>query len=585
MFFMFQLRFVWKNLKGRRWMVIAGILISAITSMVVIVNPYLSKILVDDVIKGSHRDWLIPILIIMFSVVVIKTAVRYVMINFLEWSSQGMLINLRKKMFDNLQHQDMRFYDRNRTGDIITRVTGDLDAVRHLIAWITYMTTDSVVTLLSAVIFLLTVNAKLTLALLAVVPFFGVTSYLYSKKVRTLYRDIRNRLSDLNTTAQENIAGNRVVKAFAREEYEKEKFFKQSEEYRDVNLTAAMNWNKIVPIINFLSEMLTFITLLFGGYLVIKGEMTLGQLTQFTGLTWALTAPLQNVSGLLNDVQRFLASIDKVIELYYAQPMIVDRHDAIEPTERIKGKIEFRNVSFGYGNTKVLDDISFTVEPEQTVAIMGPTGSGKTTLISLISRFYDPAEGEILMDDVNIKQRTLSSIRRAVGVATQDVFLFSDTIDGNISFANPDMSDEQMKECAKSACADGFILRTIDGYDTIVGERGVGLSGGQKQRIALARALASQPPILILDDTTSAVDMETEAIIQQNLKELPYSCTKIIIAQRISSVRTADKIMILQDGKIDVGTHETLAATNRYYRDVCELQDVENLPEFVGGEE
>jgi ATP-binding cassette subfamily B multidrug efflux pump len=582
---MFQLRFVWKNLKGRRWMVIAGIIISAITSMVVIVNPYLSKILVDDVIRGGAHELLIPILAIMLGVVVVKSAFRYLMICFLEWSSQGMLVTLRERIFDNLQHQDMRFYDRMRTGDLITRVTGDLDAVRHLIAWITYMSTDSIVTLLSAIVFLFTVNYKLTLALLAVVPFFGIVSFLYSRKVRTLYREIRNRFSDLNTTAQENIAGNRVVKAFAREEYEKEKFFKQSDDYRQINLTASLNWNKVVPIINFLSELLPFITLLFGGYLVMNNEMTLGQLTQFTGLTWALTAPLQNVSGLLNDVQRFIASIDKVIEVYYAQPLIVDRYDAVESPERMQGKIEFKNVSFSYGKEKVLDNVSFTVEPKQTVAIMGPTGCGKTTLISLISRFYDPQQGEILMDDVNIKLRTLSSIRSAVGVATQDVFLFSDTIDGNISFANPEMSDEQMKNCAKIACADGFIRRTVDGYDTIVGERGVGLSGGQKQRIALARALASKPAILILDDTTSAVDMETEAIIQQNLKNLPYDCTKIIIAQRISSVRWADKIMIMQNGKLDIGTHDSLARTNRYYREVCDLQDVANLPEFEGGDE
>ena len=581
---MFQIRFVWKNLKGKRWMVIAGIIISAITSMIVIVNPYLSKILVDDVIRGTKKDLLIPILSAMLAVVVFKNVFRYLMIAFLENSSQSMLINLRRKMFSNLQHQDMRFYDRFRTGDLITRVTGDLDAVRHSIAWITYMTTDSVITLLAALIFLFTVNSKLTLALLAVVPFFGITSFLYSRKVRTLYREIRNRFSDLNTTAQENIAGNKVVKAFAREEFEKEKFFKQSEEFKNMHLKAAFTWNKIVPIINFLSELLTFITLFYGGYLVIQGEMTIGQLTQFTGLTWALVAPLQNVSGLLNDVQRFLASIDKVIELYYAQPIIVDRHDAIDTKERLKGKIEFKNVSFSYGSNQVLKDISFSVEAGQTLAIMGPTGSGKTTLISLISRFYDPKEGEVLVDDVNIKMRTLSSLRRSIGVATQDVFLFSDTIDGNISFSNPDMTDEQMKNCAKSACADGFIRRTVDGYETIVGERGVGLSGGQRQRIALARALASEPSILILDDTTSAVDMETEAIIQQNLKNLPYSCTKIIIAQRISSVRGADKIMILQDGKIQVGTHHSLAATNKYYRDVCELQDVENLPEFVGGD-
>ncbi|MBQ2677244.1 MAG: ABC transporter ATP-binding protein [Clostridia bacterium] len=565
-------------------MVIVGMMISAITSMIVIINPYMSKILVDDVIKGGKRDWLIPVLLIMCGVVLTRTVLRYLMINLLEWSSQHMIVNIRKALFENLQYQEMRFFDRNRTGDIITRVTGDLDYLRHTVAWITYMLTDAVVTFLSAVIFLFYVSVPLTLSLLAVLPFLILVSIFYSKKVRPLYRDIRFRLSQVNVAAQENIAGNRVVKAFAREEYEKKKFLEKSEEFRQAHLKAAYAWQKIVPVIEFFAQLLTFITLLVGGFLVIQGDITLGELTLFTGLTWALAMPMRNISGLLNDLQRFFAAADKVIEVYYAKPTIVDRHDAVSLEGRMKGKIEFKNVSFKYTDEKVLNNISFTAQPGQTIAIMGPTGCGKTTLVNLISRFYDATEGKILLDDVDVRMRKLSDIRKSIGVATQDVFLFSDTVDGNISFGDPDMPQEQTYYYASAACADGFIRKMEEGYDTIIGERGVGLSGGQRQRVALARAMAVKPPILILDDTTSAVDMETEKEIQKNIRELPFDCTKIIIAQRISSVRHADCIYILENGSIQAGTHDQLARTNKYYREVCELQDVANLPEFEGGE-
>ena len=293
---------------------------------------------------------------------------------------------------------------------------------------------------------------------------------------------------------------------------------------------------------------------------------------------------MRNISGILNDLQRFFASADKVIELYYSRPLIADRPDAQDMTERPKGKIEFNHVTFKHGNTTVLNDASFTILPGQTVAIMGPTGCGKTTIANLISRFYDVDAGEVLVDDKNVQMWKLSDLRSSVGIATQDVFLFSDTVDGNISFGNPEMSEEKVVYYADAADADGFIRHMEQGYDTIVGERGVGLSGGQRQRIALARALAVEPPVVILDDTTSAVDMETEKKIQENLRNLPFPCTKIIIAQRISSVKDADQIFILENGKIDIGTHKTLSATNAYYRDVCELQDVHGLPPFTGPE-
>lgn len=579
--FSFRIKFVWHNLRGKRPQFIIGLLLTAITSIIVIVNPYMSKILVDDVIRGGKRDMLVPVLLVMSGVVLVKTGLHMLKIVMMEQASQNMLMAIRKTIFRNIQYQEMSFFDKIKSGDIITRTTGDLEYLRHFCAWVTYVTVDMVVTFTAAVVMLVYVSPVLTLALISVLPFILLCSFIYNKKVAPLYRSIRQRLSDLNVGASENINGNRVVKAFAREEYEKEKFSHINGQYMKDNMRAAFAWQRVVPVIDFLAQILTFLTILVGGALCINDSISLGDLTLFTGLTWALSDPMRQVSNILNDMQRFSASADKVIEIYYARPLICDRHNAVDTKERFKGKVEFRNVSFSYAKgSQVLSNVSFKFYPNETIAIMGPTGSGKTTIANLIARFYDVSSGEVLIDGVDVRDRTLESIHRGVSIATQDVFLFSDTVDGNISFCNPDMELEQVYECAELACADGFIRRMPEGYNTIIGERGVGLSGGQRQRIALARAIAAIPSILILDDTTSAVDMETEKKMQYNLQHLPFHCTTIIIAQRISSVRNADKIMILENGSVTIGTHDSLARTNRYYRNVCELQKIEALPPF-----
>ncbi len=582
---MFQIRFVWQHLKGKRFVFLIGMFLTLLTSSLVIVNPYLEKLLVDDVIRGGKTGWLLPILGLMCLVVLLKTGVFMLKVVCMEQASQHMLMSIRNKIFTNMQHQELRFFDRIRAGDIITRTTGDLEYLRHFVAYISYNAIDIVVTFGSALVMLLFISWKLTLTLLAVTPLIILTTVLYSKKVAPIYRSIREKLSMLNISARENIAGNRVVKAFAREDYEIEKFDHSSKEFKDINLRAAHAWQKIVPIIDFLAQFLSFLTILVGGIFTITGEITLGELTLFTSLTWALSDPMRRVSGMLNDLQRFWAATDKVVEICYDTPLIRNRDNAVHKEERFDGKINFKNVSFGYTEDKlVLDNVSFTIDADSTVGIIGPTGSGKTTIAALIARFYDVTSGAIYLDGVDVRFRTLESIHKAVAIATQDVFLFSDTIAGNISFCDPTMEIEQVYECAELACADGFIRKMPDGYDTIVGERGVGLSGGQRQRIALARAIAAIPAVIILDDTTSAVDMETEKKMQYNLRNLPFHCTTIIIAQRISSVKNADKIIVLEDGKVDVGTHAELAARNRYYREVCELQDEKDLPPFTGAE-
>ena len=318
---------------------------------------------------------------------------------------------------------------------------------------------------------------------------------------------------------------------------------------------------------------MTLLTVFFGGYLMITDGMTAGELTIFTQLAWTLSVPMRQLGNLLNDWQRFITCSNKVMEIEVSRPEIVDSSCAVNH-DHIEGAISFDHVSFAYGSQPVLSDVTFSAKPGQTVAIMGPTGSGKTTLIQLLARCYDVTSGSISVDGCNVRKWKLQQLRDGIGTATQDVFLFSDTVEGNIAFGDQTLTEDEVHDFARRAAADDFIKGLSEGYDTIIGERGVGLSGGQKQRIALARALAVKPGILVMDDTTSAVDMETEKYIQAQLRQLPYDCTKLIIAQRISSVKDADLILILKDGVVtERGTHQELLRHRGYYYETYCLQN------------
>ena len=562
---------------------ILALCISAITSLMLLINPTLQKSLVDDVIVAQNADPLLGILFTMLAVKLIHEGLRYFMIITLEKSSQNVIYNLRVRTFTRLQHQDTRFFDRHRTGDLMTRMSADTDWCRHFLSYIDYSAIDSVVMFLSTSIYLFWINWKLALALVCVTPMLMLITKVYSKGVRKLFMAMRERQSEMNAAAQENIAANRVIKAFAREKHEKENFDKRSSAFREAHLAINKRWLTFFPFIEILANAMTLITVFFGGFLMIQGEMTAGDLTVFTSLSWALSVPMRNLGNLLNDWQRFITCSSKVMEIEMSQADIKDAPDAVDH-DRIQGGVEFRHVSFAHEGTEVLKDVNFKVEPGKTLAIMGPTGSGKTTIIQLLARCYEVKDGEILVDGCPIKRWKLQQLRDGIGTATQDVFLFSDTVEGNIAFGDQSLTEEEVHDFARRAAAGNFIVNLSDGYDTIIGERGVGLSGGQKQRIALARALAVRPGILVMDDTTSAVDMETEQYIQQQLRELPYDCTKIIIAQRISSVKEADEILILQDGAIaERGTHQELLKNRGYYWETYCLQNGIDMTE-EGGE-
>lgn len=553
--------------------IITAMVISAVTSLMLLVNPSLTATLVDEVIIAENPEPLLGILAIMLIVKLAREGARYLMIVLLETASQNTVYSLRRTLFAKLQFQDTRFFDRNRTGDLMTRMSADLDWCRHFISYMDYSVVDCVFMFLGTLILFFCVSWKLTLCLAVVTPILMLITKLYSSKVRPLFVAMRERLSEMNTAAQENIAGNRVVRAFAREKYEEESFERRNAAFRDSQLAINKKWLSFYPFIELLANSMTVITVFLGGYFIILGEITPGELTIFTQLSWALSNPMRQLGNLINDTQRFATSATKVMELYYGRPHIADRPDAVDHDD-MKGAIAFKNVTFHFDRQEVLHDISFAVKPGQTLAIMGPTGSGKTTIINLLARCYDVSSGSVEVDGCDVKNWKLQQLRRHLGVATQDVFLFSDTVDGNIAFGNQALTEAQVHEYARIADADEFISKLSEGYDTLIGERGVGLSGGQKQRIALARALAMEPRILIMDDTTSALDSETERYIQEQLRHLPFPCTKIIIGQRISAVKDADQILILQEGKItERGTHEELLKNHGYYWETYALQN------------
>lgn len=569
-----QIKWLWDNIDAnlhRRH--ILALVICVITCGLTLVNPALTQKLVDDVIVAQNPEPLLKLLAIMLAVQGVRLGLRYYMIITMERDAQNLVYNLRCKLFTRLQYNDMAFFDRNRAGDLMTRLSADLDWCRHFTSYIDYRIIDSVCMFLFTTIYLFCVSWKLTLLLVIVTPMLMLITKLYSSHVRPRFIAMRDRLSEMNTAAQENIAGNRVVKAFAREEYEKEQFDKRNEAFMESNLSINKLWLSFFPFIELLANAMMLITVFVGGLFIIAGELTPGQLAVFTSLSWALSNPMRELGNLLNDLQRFSTSAQKVMEVYYAAPHIVDSPDAVDHG-RMEGRIEFKHVSYRLDGKTIIDDVSFTVEPGQTVAVMGPTGSGKTTLINLLERFYDVSDGEILVDGANVKDWKLQQLRGGIGTATQDVFLFSDSVDGNIAFGNQNLSEDEVKDFARRAAAGDFIEKLADGYETIIGERGVGLSGGQRQRIALARALAMKPSILVMDDTTSAVDSETEQYMQQQLRQLPFPCTKFIIAQRVSSMRDADLILVLKDGRVaERGTHEELVRSHGYYYQTYALQN------------
>ena len=559
------MKWFWGFLRKYRFKLLGGLILTTFISVLAIVNPYVSGMIVDDVIQGGQYDLLWKLVLILLLVTLVRGALRFFYQVIFEVCSQGVLYDMRDVVYRRLLTEDFAFYSKKKTGDLMSRQTGDMEAIRHFVAYIIYQVYENILLFCFALFMIFTVNVKLALCMLIVLPFTAITTAKQSKEVRPTFQRIRDCFSSLNAFVQENVSGNRVVKAFAKEDFEIEKFNKENDAYMDAQLNSSKVWMKYLPIFEVLAYVLNVVLMLYGGWMVITGEMTIGNLVTVNGYLWMLNAPLRMAGWWVNDTHRFITSVEKIYTTYVEEPLVKMPPVPVS-RKHMEGNVEFKDVSYTADDEDIVKDISFSVKKGQTVGILGSTGAGKSTIMNLLCRFVDATSGEVLVDGVNVKDWNLYDLRDNIGMAMQDIFLFSDTIEGNIAYGRPNCTFEEIHEAAVMADANHFIKAMPEGYDTIVGERGVGLSGGQKQRISLARALLKKPSILILDDTTSAVDMETESYIQQQLGKLNGQCTIFVIAYRISSIKDADQILVMDNGRIiEHGTHQELLANNGYY--------------------
>lgn len=550
-----------------------------------LILPLISGWMVDDVIKDGQMGKLMPLCGAILVLTVLRAVSNYIRGVSFEKLSQNFCFDLRTGLYRHLSEMSYHFYDTNYIGEIMSRMTGDIEGLRNLLAGGVVQICENSIWFFGSLIFLFFINWKLALVMVCIAPIVAFIAIRFRKKIHKAFKDVREQNAVLSTKTQENISGVRVVKAFAQEEHEKEAFSVENRKQLSLLLRTTYIWSDYVPVLDFLGSFCTPLLLGIGGAMVIRGTLTLGALVSFTGYIWMITGPMRMLGNLINMLTQATTSAEK---LFYYQDLgagIKDKEKTTFP-QPFRGHVKFDHVTFGYGGETVLNDVTIDVPAGSTCAVMGATGTGKTSVVNLLGRFYECREGAVTIDGVDVKDMPLKSLRDRIGYVMQETFLFSESIENNIRFGRPEAPMDQVVAAAKAAEADEFIRQMPQGYDTIVGERGLGLSGGQKQRIAIARALLYDPTILVLDDSTSAVDMETEHEIQRHLKTVMKDRTTFIIAHRISSVKNADQILVLdKSGRIaERGTHDELLAKRGLYYDMYQDQyrDFESITSRPG---
>ncbi len=527
--------------------------------------PLITKSIVDDVLKKGRMELLNGCLLGILMIGVGRCAAGYGKEYTFDIVSSKIARELRKDLFAHIQRLSMSYFDNTNTGILMARVKDDVDAVWSALGYVGMLVLEIIIHTVIVLYCMLQISPKLTVIPLLVMPVMGSTAIFMERKLNKVYEDISEENARLNNVAEENLAGVRTVKAFAREKFEIQKFLSHNNRYYELNMQQSRVLAKYHPYFQFVGKLMPMISVVIGGILVVRGEITLGGLIAFQEYSRNIVWPMETIGWVANDFSAAVASYKKIKKIFQEEPEVKEPENPVVLKEAA-GDVVFDGVSFEFGNKKVLENISFHVAPGRTLGIMGATGSGKTSIINLLERFYDVTEGAVLLDETDVRRLSFESLRGNMALVMQDVFLFSDSIEENIKMGKRhEVDTRRIREAAWFAQADSFIEGMEEQYGTVVGERGVGLSGGQKQRISIARAVAKKAPVLILDDSTSALDMETEHLIQKALTELKDT-TKIIIAHRISAVRQADEILFLENGRIaERGTHEELLSKKGLY--------------------
>ena len=535
--------------------------------------PTLMGAAIDEMLTGEIQGKLLFLASIILFVSLVRGGLFYASLYMMEAAGNRVAYELRKDFFHKLQELSIGFYDKQHTGNLMSRATVDVDAVHWYVGFGFLGMFRSIATFIVAAIMMLIIDWRLALISMAFVPVLIWLSGTLALAMAPLFRRAHEETGHLNTVVQENLAGIRVVKAFAAGEYEGGKFRDRARKVADYLYSAGRLLASRQAVVTFVLALATSAILLYGGREVLSGRLTPGELATFILYMGILAFPIQIIGWRIGTAARALAASRRIFEVLDAEPQVKERPRA-KSLQRVQGHVRFERVSLSYDSSReALNDVDFEVLPGQTVAILGGPGSGKSTVVHLLPRFYDPSSGRVLIDGVDAREATLRSLRRNVGVVLQDVFVFSATIMDNIAYGAADASLDDIIRASKLAQLDDFVEGLPDGYDTMVGERGVTLSGGQRQRLAIARTVLLDPPVLVLDDSTSSVDVTTESLIQRALDKVAQDRTTFVIAHRLSTVRNADLILVLDRGKIvDRGGHEELLARDGFYRRIHDLQ-------------
>lgn len=563
-------QFYWPFLPYFYWSMFFLLFVTAIT----VIYPMILQFTIDDVIiKGQYQY--VPYLAIGFIFLMVVKGVTTFFHQYLgDMFGIRSVYKLRNSLYEKLQFLPFRYYDNAKTGDLMSRLTADVEGFRFFLSFGFAELLRFVLLISISLGVMFYYSVPLTFVTMAALPFLAIVVYQFDKRVHPAFRGIRKSFGKLNTKVQENISGINTVKSLSRENHEIEKFNDSNGDYRQKYLETSDVWAKYFPLMEFIGNICVVALLSYGGFLVINGDVKPGELVAFFSLVWYIMWPIMNLGFVINLFSQSKASGERLLEILEADNEIHEKEHPIVK-ERLEGHVQFKDVTLQYKpeDDIALRSVSFDATQGKVIGLIGATGSGKTSITQLITRFYEPTEGDILVDGLNIKEYSLNTLRRNIGFVLQESFLFSSSIKANIAYGNPEATMEQIIDAAKRAQAHDFIMEMPDGYDTMLGERGMGLSGGQKQRIAIARAILINPSILVLDDATSAVDMETEFKIQKAFKEVMNGRTTFIIAHRISSLKHADEILVLDNGAvIERGVHEKLLKNNGPYQRIYEIQ-------------